>query len=90
MTARAHPKFWKLYNALPEAVRRQADKQFALWCNNSGHPSLNFKKVGDDLWSARVDQNYRALARWRNGMFTWIWIGTHQQYETFLAGRKGE
>jgi hypothetical protein len=51
VTAKAHRKFWHFYNALPESVRRQADKQFVLWCENPTHPSLNFKKVGDDLWS---------------------------------------
>jgi len=89
VTAKAHAKFWLFYNSLPEPVRRQAKKQFLLWCENPTHPSLNFKKVGDDLWSARVDRHYRALARWRSGMFTWIWIGTHDDYESFLAGRKG-
>jgi hypothetical protein len=89
VTAKAHPKFWQFYNGLPDSIKRQADKQFALWSENPGHPSLNFKKVGDNLWSARVDRHYRALARWRNGTYTWFWIGTHDEYEALLSGRKG-
>jgi hypothetical protein len=88
VTAKAHPRFWLFYNALPETVRRAADKQFAIWCQNPGHPSLNFKKVGHDLWSARVDRHYRALARWRNGGYVWFWIGTHDDYEQFLSATK--
>jgi hypothetical protein len=89
VNAKAHRRFWETYEALPAPIRRQADKQFALWCQNSGHPSLNFKKVGEDLWSARVDKNYRALARWRNGSYTLFWIGTHDDYEKLLSGKKG-
>ena len=58
------------------------------WCENPSHPSLNFKEVGEDLWSARVDSNYRALARWRNGFYTWFWIGTHSDYEMILTGKR--
>jgi hypothetical protein len=89
VTAKALSKFWHFYNALPDPIKRQADKQFALWCENPTHPSLNFKKVGNNLWSARVDRQYRALARWRNGMYVWFWIGTHDDYEALLSSRKG-
>ena len=85
MKPRAHAEFWKCYHALAPQVRRRADKQFALWLQDSGHPSLNFKKVGPDLWSARVDGAHRALARWRNGCFTWIWIGSHDEYERLIT-----
>jgi hypothetical protein len=87
--AKAHRKFWECYKVLPEPVRQQADKQFALWVQNPNHPSLHFKKVGESLWSARVDRKYRALARWRNGEYTWFWIGTHDQYEELLTGKQG-
>ncbi|WP_016879692.1 hypothetical protein [Chlorogloeopsis fritschii] len=32
------------------------------WQENPLHPSLHFKKVGKNLWSARVSSGYRALA----------------------------
>lgn len=56
-----NPDFWKTYNKLPENIQKQADKQFALLEDNPRHPSLHFKKVGK-VWSARVTDDYRALA----------------------------
>ncbi len=43
------------------------------------HPSLNFKKVGR-YWSARISQQYRALALEDAGVFVWVWIGKHDEY----------
>ena len=85
MKALAHARFWSHYRSLPEEVRRRADKQFALWLQNKQHPSLHFKKVGERLWSARVDHGFRALARERDGTFTWFWIGSHDDYERLIA-----
>ena len=56
------PKFKPLYDALPPRVRNLADKNFALLKLNPQHPSLHFKRVKNDLWSARVGLGYRALA----------------------------
>jgi hypothetical protein len=54
------------YHLLPQDVRARADKQFSLLKANPQHPSLQFKKVGqrhgEEIWSARVTLNYRALA----------------------------
>lgn len=85
MKVRAHRRFWDAYDSLPPTLRQQADKQFALWLKDSSHPSLRFKKVGENLWSARVDRSHRALARWRDDTFIWFWIGTHDEYEQLLA-----
>jgi len=84
LNARAHPQFWQRYDQLPRSVQTKADKQFALWLDDPSYPSLHFKKVLPGLWSARVDDNYRALARHRNGQFVWFWIGSHTDYERLL------
>ena len=39
-------QFWKLYDALPEEVQRQADKAYALWQLNPHTHRLYFKRVG--------------------------------------------
>ena len=57
----ASEKFWAAYEALPLAVRKQADANYALLKNDPRHPSLQFKKVGR-YWSVRVGLRYRALA----------------------------
>ena len=50
---------------------------------NLGHPSLQFKPVGE-YWSVRVGLNYRALAIQRGSDWVWIWIGPHTDYDKFL------
>jgi hypothetical protein len=76
---RATTSFWQHYEALPLGVRLLADKNFALLKRNPRHPSVHFKKVGDELWSARIG-GYRALALEGADAFHWIWIGTHDEY----------
>jgi len=82
---RALPDFWKCYNALPKETQRRADKQFALLAENPLHPSIHLKPVGE-LWSARVTDACRALAVREGNVFTWFWIGSHDEYEQLLKG----
>lgn len=58
------------------------------WRDDSGHPGVPFKKVGIDepLYSARINDNYRAAAYVRDGVAAWFWIGTHAEYERLLDG----
>ena len=57
------PRFWQSYNRLPKDIQLLADKKYELLKNNPFHPSLHFKKVGNrkQLWSVRINDNYRAL-----------------------------
>ncbi len=80
---RALPDFWKCYSALSKETQRRADKQFALLTENPLHPSIHLKPVGE-LWSARVTNGYRALAVREGNVFTWFWIGSHDDYEQLL------
>lgn len=50
---RTTPRFWKLFDELPEAAQSTARKNFELLKRDPSHPSLQFKKVGK-FWSARV------------------------------------
>ena len=58
--------FWRLYRRLPRDVRRLAAKSYKVWQQDPFHPSLHFKKVGDDLWSVRVGGHHRALGRFHD------------------------
>ncbi len=78
------PDFWNLYAKLPLKIKKQARKAYQLWQENQFHPSLHFKKVGKNLWSARITQNYRALALKKGDDYYWVWIGTHDEYELLL------
>jgi len=89
MQHRAAGDFWQEYRALPQQIRDRADKQFSLLKENPQHPSLQFKKIGErhgqEIWSARVTLNYRALAIKRSDGYLWFWIGDHKTYETLIA-----
>ena len=76
--------FWKYHASLPEDIRTVADKNFALLKKNPRHPSLHFKKVGK-VWSARVGIHHRAIATEIEGGFLWVWIGSHADYDKFIA-----
>jgi hypothetical protein len=76
--------FWKAYNELPQAIRKQADKSFEQLKKNPNHPSLYFKKIGR-RWSARVGIDYRALALETDGGFLWYWIGSHSEYDRLIG-----
>jgi hypothetical protein len=79
----ASARFWALYEALPEAIRTLADKNYRLLQTNPRHPSLHFKRIGN-LWSVRVGDRYRALGTEIEGGILWVWIGTHAQYDKIV------
>ena len=85
MIVRSHAlaQFWENYDALPEAIQEQADKQYQLFLENPNHPSLHLKQVGP-YWSVRITRGCRALARRRGNEFFWFWIGPHDEYERML------
>jgi hypothetical protein len=85
----ASPRFWKLYNELPEVVRLRADKNFALVKRDPLHPSLHFKNLKDNLWSARIGMSYRAMALSNENGIDWVWIGHHGIYDAILRSKKG-
>ncbi len=78
---RATHQFWNHYDKLPKKIAILADTNFELLKLNSKHPSLHFKKLKNDLWSVRIGLDFRALALKDNVGFTWIWIGSHAEYD---------
>ena len=86
MNSQATSQFWKLYAGLPEQIQQTAVKAYQLWQDNPRHPSVQFKKVKDDgpIYSARVNDSYRALCVLVDGTAVWFWIGNHDAYERML------
>ena len=70
-------------NAFRADAQRAADKQFELFRKDPTHPSLHLKPVGG-LWSARINDAYRALAVREDDVFYWFWVGPHDQYERLI------
>jgi hypothetical protein len=79
-------KFWKLYNALPEEVRRRADRAYELWQINPHAHGLYFKRVGKQqpVYSVRIGGGHRALGLHEGDAMLWFWIGAHDEYERLL------
>jgi len=80
----ASSRFWTAYEALPEAARSLANKNFQLLQSNPRHPSLHLKRIGT-LWSARVGDHYRALGFDIPDGINWFWIGTHADYDKMIG-----
>ena len=74
--------------SLPPEVQRLAYNNFMLWKADPWHPSLHFKKVRGEQWSARVGAHYRAMGYFAEDGFVWDWIGTHAEYDRLTASRE--
>ncbi len=79
----ASPAFWSMYKALPNYVKKVADKNYEILKLNPNHPSLHFKKIGR-YWSVRIGIHYRALAVSVKDGLLWFWIGSHADYNQII------
>ncbi len=72
------------------AVRSQARSAFLQFERNPWHASLLYFKAihgRHGLYSARVGENYRALATRMNDEVVWFGIGTHADFDQLLCNR---
>ncbi len=86
MRSQTNRKFWRLFDKLPVDVQQRARSTYEQWRNNPAHPSLHFKRVGQEhpLYSVRIGEHYRALGLLEGDIITWFWIGSHDDYERML------
>lgn len=84
MTSRTTADFWKLYENLPPDAQKLARDKFRLWRADTFNASLHFKPLFEDVWSVRINQSYRALARRHGDLIVWFWIGSHADYDHML------
>lgn len=63
------------------AAARRAFRQFV---TDPSHNSLRFKKLAghDNVWSVRVTLSIRAVGARDGDMITWVWIGTHSEFDS--------
>lgn len=80
-------RFWKYYAGLPDHIREQARAAYKRFADDPNHPGLRFKPVHptEPLFSVRVGSGYRALGLVEGDEITWVWIGTHADYDRFIA-----
>lgn len=83
MKSVATRRFWNLFHQLPTEVQELAVKNYKLWRQEPSHPSLHFRRLkgSEDRFTVRIGDHYRALGRLSTGTVTWVWIGTHAEYD---------
>ena len=81
MKSNTDPRFWTHFNALPAEIQQLARERFKHWQAHPFHPTLHFKELRPGLWSVRINQKYRAMAREQPDGLVWFWIGTHNDYD---------
>ena len=72
--------FKECYRDLPLDVRKKTDKALRLFELNPRHPSLHTEKIdfSRDIWSGRIDRNYRFTFQWIPGGIRLRNLGSHQ------------
>ena len=86
MISRITPEFSRLYRQLDPEIRRKVIRARSLFLNNPRHRSLQFKRVKGrrNIYSARIDDNYRVLGELNGDTITWHWIGPHDEYDRMI------
>ena len=87
MNSVATRRFWALFHELPSDVQQLAIKSYQLWRRDPHHPSLHFRRLQGhaDRFSVRVGDHYRAFGTVTADTITWVWIGTHAEYDRLVA-----
>jgi hypothetical protein len=80
-------RFWALFQALPSDVQELAIRSYDLWRRDPRHPSLHFRLLRGtaDRFTVRIGDHYRGLGTLTADTITWIWIGTHAEYDRLVG-----
>jgi mRNA-degrading endonuclease RelE of RelBE toxin-antitoxin system len=86
MESRTTRQFRRLFSDLPFDVQRQAKHAYRIFQTNPSHPGLQFKKLEgeEDIYSARIGLDYRALAVMKKSRVVWYWIVSHSEYDRLI------
>jgi len=78
--------FRRRFNELPQRVRDQAKRAYALWRDEPYHHSLQFKRISErqPIYSVRIGRGWRALGLMEGDTMYWFWIGSHAEYDSLL------
>ena len=87
MKSLVRPSFWRAYIQLAESTKKDARKAYALFAKDPAHPSLRFKKLAGytDVWSVRISAQYRAVGQRDEDAITWVWIGSHNEFDKLFG-----
>jgi plasmid maintenance system killer protein len=85
--SKVRPSFWRAYHKLAPSIKARAREAWKMFERHPEHPSLRFKKLNarHDLWSVRVNEQYRAVGVRSGDTVEWIWIGTHNEFDNLFS-----
>jgi hypothetical protein len=85
--SQVRPSFWRAYDRLAPAIKARAKSAWKLFERDPNHPSLRFKtlQAHDQLWSVRINEQYRAVGVRSGDTIEWIWIGTHNEFDNLFS-----
>jgi plasmid maintenance system killer protein len=65
-------------------VKQAARQAYQLFAANPEHPSLRFKKLQGyaNVWSVRINEQYRAVGERDGDAIEWAWIGSHNDFDS--------
>lgn len=65
---------------------RATRRAYRSFQSDPAYPGLQFKKPEDDdnIFSARIGLDYRALAVMKKARIVWYWIGSHSDYDRLI------
>jgi hypothetical protein len=72
--------------SLPATIQKRARAAYHRFRMNPHHAGLQFKKVHatKPVYSARINDDYRAVGMMDGDDIIWFWIGKHEEYERLL------
>ena len=87
MISQGRPSFWRAYERLAPSVKARARLAYQLFAASPDHPSLRFKKLqgSDNIWSVRINDQYRAVGVRSGDTIQWLWIGTHNEFDNLFS-----
>jgi len=87
VNSRVRPSFWRAYAELDPRIRDAARRAYTLFSENPAHPSLRFKKLAgyEDVWSVRINEQYRAVGQRDGETVIWAWIGSHNDFDKLFG-----
>ena len=72
---------------LPRDGQELAVKSYHVWRRDPHHPSLHFRRLqgSADRFTIRIGEHHRALGTLKGDTITWVWVGTHAEYDRLVG-----
>lgn len=86
MISHTTERFRKLYENLPEQIRKQTRQAYSQFKSDPYYPGLHFKRVHSSrpIYSVRITKDYRVVGVQQNNEIIWFWIGSHSDYDKLM------